>query len=269
MSIANRRDVLHLVIGPTVGNQGGQAPHNIEEVPSQRVQGAPATSGLRLGVQADQGRKERQQRQGAHQNRSAPDIHPGEHQHGQHRDGDCRDQRRKVRGDVGLDALGARAGQRHRLGGVRSPIRRTGHPTLKQTNPNLTTHLVAGLAADHLVPRRHQATKHQDGAQHGKGHGQRGATHDCGHRGGHRNGLPQGEDARDDAHPGESGHPAAGAGQRSQQRRIDRAHQASVLPPAAVPAGAAGFGLRPASGRAARATSVGMWWPDTRLRNVQ
>ncbi len=132
VNVTDRSDVGDLVVGPAVGDQGGQAPHDIEEMAGHGVHRTPAPSGLRLGVQADQSGEERQQRQREHQDDGAPEVDPEQHEHGEHRDDRSRHQRREILGDVGLDALRPRPGQRHRLGGRGAPLGRAGNPAPQQ-----------------------------------------------------------------------------------------------------------------------------------------
>ena len=259
-----------LVVRAAVGHQRGQPPDHVEEVAAELGHRPPASLGLLLGVLAHERGEDRQQRQGEHDDERAPHVHHGQHDHGQRRHDRGGDERRQVAGDVGLEGRHPVGGPRQRHVGRRTLLLGAGRPAAQHGEPHLAGHALPGPARHILPGPAQQAAEGQQPHQAREDRADRAAADHPRDEQRQHDRLRDRGDAAEHAEDREHRHRSARGGERLQQAGVEGAGPGGPAPgvaPAAhrSPASAA----RVSSVAAAGCTSVGMWWPEIRLRKVQ
>ena len=255
--LAHLVDDLDLAAGPAITDERGQAPHDVEKVPAEGGERGPAFVRVVLGRLADQGREERQQGQGEHDDEGAQPVNPDQGDDGEHRHDHGGDERGEEARGIRLDGGGALRGERDRAIGGGAALGRERQPPGEQGPPQRGRHLDPGPGGDPFGdPGKTGPRGEQAGAPHHR-HGHRVAADDGDDERGDRKGEPDRRQPLDDPHDRQDGDRRSGRRRRPEQSWIEGSHKGAIIPYAAVsrPGPARGCGgSRSACGRPSTTT---------------
>ena len=142
VTVGDPADRAPLGLGATVGDQGGQPLHHIEEVTGQLRQDLPLPIGRIPGRHPDQGGEDRDQGEGEHDNHRRDPVLDCDRHHGQEGQDAREQQRREIAGDIRLDRRSPAGAQRGRF--PKHPPRSPGGPQPEYGRE----HLIADVDAD-------------------------------------------------------------------------------------------------------------------------
>ncbi len=163
--LADLGDDLDLALGPAVADEGGQPPHDVEEVAGQGGEGRPPPFRVGLGGAADEGGEERQERQGEDDDQGAQPVDPQQGGDGERRHRDPGDECRQEAGGVRLDRGGALGGEGHPTVGVGATLGRDGEPAGEQVLAQGGRHLHPGPGGRPLGDPRQRGARGEESGQ--------------------------------------------------------------------------------------------------------
>jgi hypothetical protein len=228
VSLADLADRSRLPLRPAITDQGGQTPHDVEEVTRQGCRGLPPAGGRVLSGLPDQRGEQGEQRHGHHDDQRTDPVDEQQGPDGEDRQHHAGHEGGQIAGDIRFDGRGpgGREGEGLRLRGA--GVGRAGQPAGEEPLPQRRRDPGAGSCRDPLGRGAHQGSAGQDRDDGEEGGADRHTADHGDDEGGDGEGLGDRQAPGDDPESRQGAHSAAGLGDCPEHSWVERSHRLSL-----------------------------------------